>query len=644
MIKPIKIQSIFLIIALFSAISVNTMEQKTLHSTGGAKHKSHNISLEDKIASIQKGLQDCVKTLLGISRIQSEYVQRLQFIANLLFFQAFIINELKALSVHSKHLVDTASRNPTRCFSIDGELLCGCGKGNECEIAKPLLTTLAQEIARELIGNMLFGEGFWDNSQLINNCYSESCKLINHKNEEISAIAKFVKNRISIHWLYYRSNMLRQCIVSALSNLEFETRDRFDETEKLMKDKQGLSKIMAKKLISKRIFLIFTQLMPDLMDIVDKAWAIIKVINRIKVKNNFMELPFAYAIDDPLNIIIRSYEQLELFHEESYRIILYGLHDTLDKHKIVNPLYTSCFLAPFYRLPESLEKIQLLNCGFKDCTEQERLDSFIAEFLLDNNKKPVKTPKKKKKSRRRRRKRSRDEEQETGFESEQQVENRAIDFNNHSKLLLNFSGKNEEKETESNSGQWSSGGDKDSNESATDYAIASETGYRQKEDLSDYSQRLLNWFKRAQFSRRTRSMLYHTYSPLADYFIEKYGPEVTQLNRTTGLMDKAYYMSGQIDHKNGEIETVVFGICFGEDGLCYHRGFDKCQDSNLTKEFAASKYNFDFPDLSTEQVIKRKHFIRCSKDICKDTCVESESSIEIKDSKNHVVITLFKPA
>lgn len=648
MIKSRKLHIVFLIVAFFAGTSVKTMEQvsqncehtaeqslnkksarknKTQRKRENRKHKKQQIAkenlqseFENKIDEIIKTQQNYTQTLHEIDSIQRNYVLRLNSLGNLLYFQGFIINELRAISLHSKYLVETASSdNLARCFCINGKMLCGCDAKTECKNIKHLLTPEAQSIARELIGKMLYEEGFWDDVKLINDCYSSSCKLINHPNEEIAHVAKFVKNRISMDWVLYRIEELRQNILVALSNMKFNRDDKTVETSELI-SQLGINNIINTWLADHAIDEVTSRLMPDVKYIVLEAWLLEDIFIFTKNTRNYFKSKVANVIDGQIGEIIRRYEQFESFYKQSYEIIMSELIAEVDGCKKKYPFYKDSYFGPTLNLPESLEKIQLVDSGFKDYTEQERVDSFIAEFLLDNNKKPVKVlPKKKKSRRRHKRKKLQNEDQET--ESEQVLDAGAEDLNNNSTPLLNVLIKDEEQEAQAEQKLI----DRDDNGSTT-----------------NYSPRILRWLKRPQSARRARSILYHAYPESADFYIKKYGTEVTQINRTTGLIDTAYYMYGRIKHANGEIETVIFGICFGSDGLCYHRGFDKCSDCNLTKEFAESKYNFDFPDLSTEQVIKSKKYIQRAKDTHYDECTEYESNIEIKDSRNSVVITLFK--
>ncbi len=181
---------------------------------------------------------------------------------------------------------------------------------------------------------------------------------------------------------------------------------------------------------------------------------------------------------------------------------------------------------------------------------------------------------------------------------------------------------------------------------------------KQNKAIIKYDERIMRWLDSAfleQQNPNDRSILYHTFSFNeasrnfeADQFIIKYGVQVQRANRThVHKMDTIYYMGGEIQYTRGERvgqrETVLFVICKDADGICYHRGFDRKEDS-LFKEFETNEFEHHFPSLHDDQFCEKKSVNMKRNNVIKKDPVEGTFCIEIDDDENNgVTIVLYKP-
>lgn len=658
MVKSIKLYFAFLFISLFTINFVKTMEVGVENPTDSVQKKNEDQNkkltrTQKKRISRKKGQQrikeeelkrqiesereqlreagtiDNVRRLLNTNGDLDVYVLKLRILANLLLLQCWIANELKSISQHSKDLLDTASKNPVCCFSIseDGKGLCGNNEG-ECGITRQLLTPEAQSLALELIAPIIMDENFWNDSKLVNSFYYRSNKLIDHENEEISIIAKYVKNQISSYLFDGRINNLRISFLSSLSNMAFSKPDLFDEVEKLICN-QGVSNLMASWLIRKNMFVIQQKLLPNLIDIALGLWDLQEYFNDLLNENaDFSDIENASNIYNDINEIISLYERLEIVYKELYKTVVSELHMVLKENKLKDQFYRDVFLVPTKRVLSQDLEVPLLKFDFQD-SDEEQQSSFIGDLISShNNKKEVKNRnvKQNKKSRtRRNKKRSLEKEKNVTVKTESLETDNSIN---------------------------GSGNDCLTNE------VEIFQNPNESVELPRYAKRVLDWFnpecvKLICPAPDADSILYHTYNPLADFFIEKYGIKQIQSNSSKPhINDTAYYMAGRLKYKDGKEKTVMCGICYGENLdedtdknlVCYHRGCDPKDKYSLLSKFEKNIYKYDFPDFS-------KDLIECSKianlddqGICNDLqFVETSFYIELYDSINGVKITLFKP-
>jgi len=142
--------------------------------------------------------------------------------------------------------------------------------------------------------------------------------------------------------------------------------------------------------------------------------------------------------------------------------------------------------------------------------------------------------------------------------------------------------------------------------------------------------------------------LYHTYSPVADGFIMKYGSTKQRRNETfRDQMDTKYTMDGTITYENGDILYVEFSITLNENHICYHREFLVPTEKEQSKELSNLKFESNFPTLMSNEdayIAARLQFVAHNDEIYgQKTFSENSKTIVIKDTRNGVILTLLKP-
>jgi len=157
-----------------------------------------------------------------------------------------------------------------------------------------------------------------------------------------------------------------------------------------------------------------------------------------------------------------------------------------------------------------------------------------------------------------------------------------------------------------------------------------------------YADRVINRFNQSS----NNNDLYHTFSPIADAFIIKYGTSKHRQNQTfDDQMDTKFSLLGKVELKDGTTIFGKFGITLGIDKICYHRQF-KCSGEKENPDVANIKFDADFPSLISEDI----HYTnaRLLFDAQNDEIYgekrfsESSECIVIEDARNEVIITLFK--
>jgi hypothetical protein len=159
-----------------------------------------------------------------------------------------------------------------------------------------------------------------------------------------------------------------------------------------------------------------------------------------------------------------------------------------------------------------------------------------------------------------------------------------------------------------------------------------------------YADRIIARFNRAQ----SIEDLYHTFSPLADAFIIKYGIVELRPNQTfPDLMDTKYSLDGKVEYEDGEVIYGTFGVTLGAiDKICYHREFISPTQEQDNIDFADIKFDEEFPALISKDnhfTAARLQFNAQNDEIYGEKRFsESQECIIIKDTRNKARITLCK--
>lgn len=168
---------------------------------------------------------------------------------------------------------------------------------------------------------------------------------------------------------------------------------------------------------------------------------------------------------------------------------------------------------------------------------------------------------------------------------------------------------------------------------------------RKERELPAYAPRILRWFDDA-FIQQTkpdqRSVLYHTFNPLADAFIKEFGRAQNRPNNTQrNTLDTVYYAPGAIEYPTGRFEEVLFANAYNSRGILYHRGFEY-HGTQLYQEIAQQSFTFNFSQAQDERLKEKK--VRSSHPLCpSQTYEETEYYVRLDDPRNNVKIMLFKP-
>ncbi len=158
-----------------------------------------------------------------------------------------------------------------------------------------------------------------------------------------------------------------------------------------------------------------------------------------------------------------------------------------------------------------------------------------------------------------------------------------------------------------------------------------------------YDSRIIQWLYKEftqeellndKDTEHNKSILYHTYSPLVDLFVQKYGRQETFINRDQ-RSDIRHYMLGIIKTQNSENINVRFDhTCSSLDGLCYHRGFLK----DIVLFISANNKKNLFKKLKTKKLV-----IKINDSIYREQeYQENNNIILIKDRINQVELILIK--
>lgn len=140
--------------------------------------------------------------------------------------------------------------------------------------------------------------------------------------------------------------------------------------------------------------------------------------------------------------------------------------------------------------------------------------------------------------------------------------------------------------------------------------------------------------------------LYHTYSPISDGFIIKYGSIELRQNETfEDRIDTKYIMEGQVEYPDGKIVFGKFGVTLDIEQICYHREFKNNNGSENDTDLSNIESESN-PSLVSEEdyyVEARLKFDAENDEIYGEKKFYHNSKfVIIEDARNNIIITLFK--
>lgn len=551
--------------------------------------------LKVRIEQLQEDLKPTnLKKLFQIKDI----LEGFNFLANMLLFQSWIIKEIKTIAFHSKNLVQTSSDNFFCCFCItdDGAGLCGKAP---CDCAYPLLTAEARSLAKELVLPILYAEEIWEDYDLLDKLYHKGKSYVGNKNEELSIVGKYVVNKLSADWINDKINRIYDDVLSRIAVMVFNDDSKSADTLILI-NKKGISNIIATWLIESKIYAAAQKLVPDFIAIFIDVWDLIELFYDLwDDSNDLLDVTIATDFHHDVESIISTYEQLEPFYKKLYNF----LHTQLKSKK---SFYRQIYLDP------------TLKCLPKDLNNPLEYFPFLGENAEINFLRRKKTKKQL-------------------LKNKEKLIKKQYKYNNKKEEVF-FEQSIVEKDPVSES-------DSDIDD------VKENDEVLEVLSLPSYDKRIYDWFNPECIdamlpSPSLSSILYHTYSPLADIFIKKYGIKRIQSNYSSPWKDdEAYYIPGLITYNDGSSKLVFFGICFGIDSegtiTCYHRGYTRYDDYNILSKFEKNieKYSND-----NESEVSNKKINLNDQGIYQDVDFdESPNFIRIYDSLNDIHIVLFKP-
>ncbi len=168
-------------------------------------------------------------------------------------------------------------------------------------------------------------------------------------------------------------------------------------------------------------------------------------------------------------------------------------------------------------------------------------------------------------------------------------------------------------------------------------------------DIPKYADRILKWFTHSYIENQEQSsILYHTYCPIIDLFIKKYGKVKIRQNRINNTQDNAYYLQGIIKYPNGQTQHGVFVNCYNKNDILYHRGIETKNGQEIFSEI-----EFNFPatseqvksieeDILEERKINLNNFYDIYNLYSIRNFKENNFCLYVDDIKNNVTLILFK--
>ena len=126
--------------------------------------------------------------------------------------------------------------------------------------------------------------------------------------------------------------------------------------------------------------------------------------------------------------------------------------------------------------------------------------------------------------------------------------------------------------------------------------------------LRCYDPRIERWFHDENFMQQQSDdrILYHGWSTSIDPIIMLNGYHQRRKNHTYATLDDHYSVAAQLEYKkNGtqKKEFVVVTLCINENGVCYHRGFERNKFLDLYQRLKTAAYPSEFPTLQQARAI-----------------------------------------
>ncbi len=164
--------------------------------------------------------------------------------------------------------------------------------------------------------------------------------------------------------------------------------------------------------------------------------------------------------------------------------------------------------------------------------------------------------------------------------------------------------------------------------------------------LPTYHVRILRWFDEDFISANkpsNSSIEYHTINPLIDHFLLSIGQQ-QEITKDNGQKEMRYLLIGEINYHSNKKKLVCFSCSIDERGICYHRGYNKLDDIEVSEILMGNAYKVQFPSMQ-EQVYETKEFESLSDIIITNRkYTENQFCIRLTDPKNKIKeIVLYKP-
>lgn len=610
--------------------------------------ENSSYSMNKSIKNEQKnvGFSSLKEKLEELSIENMSEIAKLAYVANILLYQKTIVHLLRFLEPVSRKLIETSGDHlVSYLMTTDMDLLetsemvkdqgyhiepTNSDNQPKYEHGVRLYTPEAQAFVLKYVTKR----------SPSSHCYYENVEYYNflHKqlelhsnNPEIGIITNNEIHRYGraiINTYLISNNLIPQGIISLLyncsdHNMFISAADIEKEALESIQD-NSFTDFLEKWLERGGLNSIVKKLIPNFVTFFKKCGQLVKLLDNLKKEDSEFYKPFnktqSQVINSFINLIIKDFEQYEKESESTYRKIIELRNFIIKDISISNPRE---FLKAYMYVRLS-KPLNLRNCNLpltidsnnkeflkflenyidlqaeKPIIETSNNENSWLDFIINNRKQNLdsSTCKKSKKTRRRPHRR---ELQKPGISST---------INDNPKIS-----KPEVKETF---------------------------------EEPEYDQRITRWFD-SNFTQDKdyNSILYHTYCPIADMLIKKYGNQTIRKNKTFNTQDTVYSTLGMIIYPNGSSQNVLFVNCYGQDGLCYHRGFEKMRtlmqstDSTLASFIDSVSSEID-KDLKSKKFFLKDLYYSQYNLYQTTNFKENHFCFHIKDPKNNVTLVLFK--